>query len=95
MKNYDESVKMNRNRNWPYIPDHLCRILIIGGSGSGKPKLTAFSKTSTTRCWQNWFYVKDPFKYQLIINGREKVGIIKIKIPKAFIDYSQAINDVY
>ena len=24
------------NPNWPYIPDHLYRILIIGGSGSGK-----------------------------------------------------------
>ena len=21
---------------WPYIPDHPCRIIIIGGSGSGK-----------------------------------------------------------
>ena len=24
------------NKKWPYIPDHLNRILIIGGSGSGK-----------------------------------------------------------
>ena len=24
------------NKKWPYIPDHPCRILIIGGSGSGK-----------------------------------------------------------
>ena len=24
------------NVNWPYIPDHPYRILIIGGSGSGK-----------------------------------------------------------
>ena len=24
------------NKNWPYIPVHLYRILIIGGSGSGK-----------------------------------------------------------
>ena len=24
------------NEKWPYIPDHLCRILIIGDSGSGK-----------------------------------------------------------
>ena len=24
------------NEKWPYIPDHPCRILIIGGSGSGK-----------------------------------------------------------
>ena len=24
------------NKKWPYIPDHLYRMLIIGGSGSGK-----------------------------------------------------------
>ena len=24
------------NKKWPYIPDHPCRILITGGSGSGK-----------------------------------------------------------
>ena len=36
MKNYDKSVEINHNSKWPYIPDHLYRILIIGGSGSGK-----------------------------------------------------------
>ena len=42
-------------------------------------------------------YVKDLFEsnYQLLINGREKVGIKKSKNPKAFIDYSQTIVDVY
>ena len=42
-------------------------------------------------------YAKDPFKskYQVLINRREKVGIKKLKNPKAFIDYSQAIDDVY
>ena len=34
MKNYDESVETNHNQNWPYIPDHPYRILIIGDSGS-------------------------------------------------------------
>ena len=24
------------NKKWPYIPDHPYRMLIIGGSGSGK-----------------------------------------------------------
>ena len=24
------------NKNWPYIPDHPYRILVTGGSGSGK-----------------------------------------------------------
>ena len=31
----NESNKKH-NKKWPYIPDHPCRILIIGGSGSGK-----------------------------------------------------------
>ena len=41
-------------------------------------------------------YVKDLFesKYQLLINEK-KVEIKKLKSPKAVIDYSQTINDVY
>ena len=31
----NESNK-EHNKKWPYIPDHLYRILIIGASGSGK-----------------------------------------------------------
>ena len=36
MKNDDLSVEINHDTNWPYIPYHLHRILIIGGLGSGK-----------------------------------------------------------
>ena len=36
MKNYDESVEINGNPNWPYIPHDPYRILIIHGLGSGK-----------------------------------------------------------
>ena len=39
MCNFDGIRKENikeRNQNWPQIPDHSKRILIIGGSGSGK-----------------------------------------------------------
>ena len=36
MKIYDESVEINHNPNWPYIPYHPYRILIIGGSESVK-----------------------------------------------------------
>ena len=43
-----------------------------------------------------YLYIKDPFesKYQLLINGREKVGIENLKNPKTFNDYSQTI-DIY
>ena len=27
---------INFDEKWPYIPDHQYRLLIIGGSGSGK-----------------------------------------------------------
>ena len=44
-----------------------------------------------------YLYVKGALesKYQLFINGREKVRIKNLKNPKAFIDYSQTIDDVY
>ena len=36
MKNYDQSVEINYNPDWLYIPDHPYRTLTIGGSGSSK-----------------------------------------------------------
>ena len=42
MKNYDQIVEINHNPNWPYIPDHPYRILIIGGSGSDQGKLVCY-----------------------------------------------------
>ena len=36
MKNYNQSVEINHNPNWPYILDHPYRVSIIGGSGLGK-----------------------------------------------------------
>ena len=38
MINFDDVTKEKKkpNRNWPQIPDHPYKILIIGGSESGK-----------------------------------------------------------
>ena len=39
MINFDDYVNENKpehNPEWPFTPDHPYRILIIGGSGSGK-----------------------------------------------------------
>ena len=42
-------------------------------------------------------YAKDPYeaKYQYLINKREEIGINHFNDSKAFIDYSNDINDVY
>ena len=98
MKNYDQSVEINHNLNWPYIPDHPYRILIIGGSGLGKTNvLLNLIKHQRPDIDKIYLCVKDPFesKYQLLINGRQKVGIENLRNPKAFIDYSQTIDDAY
>ena len=98
IKNYDQSIEINYNLNWPYILDHPYRILIIGGLESGKIDMFLnLRKHQRPDIDKIFLYVKDQFesKYQLFINGREKVGIEKLKNPKAFIDYSQTVDDVY
>ena len=44
-----------------------------------------------------YFYAKDPYeaKYQYLINKRESVGINHFNDPKAFIEYSNDMHDVY
>ena len=46
---------------------------------------------------QIYLYAEDPYesKYQYLINKREGVGINHFNDPKAFIDYSNDIYDVY
>ena len=56
MINFDDYVNENkteRNKNWPYIPDHPYRRRRIGGSGSGKTNKFKFIKINRkpTRYW--------------------------------------------
>ena len=98
MKSFDESVEINYNTNWPYIPDHLYRILIICGSGSGKTNvLLNLIKHQRPDIDKTYLQVRDPLesKYQLLNNGRGKGRTENLKNPKAFIDYSQTIDDIY
>ena len=95
---YDQSVEINHYPNSPYLPNHTYRILIIDDSESGKTNvllnLIKNQRPYTDNIYSN---VKDLFesKYQLFVDRREKVGIKKLKHSKAFIDYSEIINNVY
>ena len=98
MKNVDESVEINYNPNWPYIFDHPYRILIIACSGSGKTNvLLNLIKHQRPDIDKIYLYVKDPLesRYQLLINGRERIGIKELKNPKPFIKHLQTIDYVY
>ena len=100
MINFDDDANENRtkhNKNWPYIPDHLYRILIIGGSGSGKTNLLLNLIENQPDIDKIYLYAKDPYelKYQYLINKRESVSINHFNSPKAIIDYSNDMHDVY
>ena len=100
MINFDEYTNENiieHNSKWPYIPDHLYRILIIGGFGSGKTNALLNLINNQSDIEKIYLYAKDPYekKYQYLINKREKVGLNHFNDPKAFMEYSNDMQDVY
>ena len=100
MINFDDYVienKAKHDKNWPYIPDHPYRILIIGGSGSRKTDLLLNLIENQPEIDKMYLYAKDPYKakYQYLINKRQRVGINHFNDPKVFIGYSNDIHDVY
>ena len=84
--NYTNENKTEHNSKWPYIPDHSCRILIVGGSESGKTNALLNLINDQPNIDKIYLYAKDPYgaKYQYIINKRKKVGLDHFNDPKAF-----------
>ena len=105
MINFDDYPNENKtmqelrshNLKWPYNSDHPYRILIIGGSGSGKTNALLNLINNQPDIDKIYLYAKDPYeaKYQYLINKREGVGINHFNDPKAFIEYSNDMQDVY
>ena len=100
MINFDEYTNENKiehNSKWPHIPDHPYRILIIGGSGSGKTKALLNLINNQPDIDKIYLYTKDPFeaKYQYFIKKREKVGLDHFDDHKAFMEFSNDMHDVY
>ena len=101
MINFDDYTNENKtqhNLKWPYIPDHPYRILIIGGSGPEKTTNVLLNLINNQSDIDKiYLYAKDPYdaKYQFLINKRESTGLNHFNDPKAFIEYSNDIQDVY
>ena len=95
--NYTNENNREHNSMWPYIPDQPYRILIIGGSGSGKTNALLNLINNQSDINKIYLYAKDPYeeKYQFLINKRESIGLKHFNDPKAFIKYSNAMQDVY
>ena len=85
------------NEKWPYVPDHPYRILIIGGSGSGRTNALLNLINEQNGIDKIYLYAKNlnKTKYEYLIKNRENAGIKHLNDSKAFIECSNTMNDVY
>ena len=100
MINLDSIINENNkehNEKWPFIPIHPYRILIIGGSGSGKTNALLNLIKEQDDIDKIYLYAKDLSepKYEFLIKKREDVGIKYCNDPNAFIECSNRMDDVY
>ena len=92
MINFDDVVKENigeHNPNWQQFPDHPYRMLIIGGSRSGKMVSWFNLVNHQSDIDKIYLYAKDPYeaKHQFLIKKREDVWTNDLNDSKAFIEY--------
>ena len=100
MINLDSITKENNqkhNQKWQYIPDHLYRIIIIGGSGSGKTNALINLINEQNDIDKIYLYARDLSKpkYEYLIKKRGDAGIKHLNDPNAFIECSNTLDDGY
>ena len=94
---YPNENKTKHNLKWPYIAGHPYRILKIGGSRSGKANALLNLINNQPDIDKTYLYAKDPYgaKYQFLINKRESTWLKHFHDCKAFIEYSNDMQNVY
>ena len=64
---YTNENKIERNPKWPYIRDHPYRILIVGGSGSGKTNVLLNLIEKQPHIDKIYLYAKDSYGKKMLI----------------------------
>ena len=100
MINFDDVLKeetKEHNPNWPQIPDHLYRLLIIGSSGSGKANSLYNLISQQPDIDKIYLYAKYPYEaiYNFLINKWESTGSKHLNDSKVFIEYSNKMDNIY
>ena len=98
--NLDSTTNENNkkhNEKWPYIPDHPYRIIIIGGSRSGKTNALITLINEQNDIDKIYLYTRDLSepKYEYLIKKCDDPGIKHLNNSNPFIECSNTMDDVY
>ena len=90
--NYTNEKKYRTQSKVAIYSRSSIRILIVGGSGSGKANVLSNLINNQPDIDKIYLDAKDPYesKYQYLINKCEKVGLDHFNDPRVFIEYSNA-----
>ena len=93
----NENNNKKHNEKWSYIPDLPYKILIIGGSGSGKTNALINLINEQKDIDKIYFYARDLSEpmYEYLIKKRKNAKIKHLNNPNAFIECSNSTNNVY
>ena len=97
MINFDDVTKetiKEDNPNWPQIPDYPYRKLMIECSGSGKTNSLFNLINEQPDIDKIYLCTKDP-TYQFLINKQESTGLKHLNDSKAFIKYSNNMDNIH
>ena len=97
MINFDDVTKETINKdnpNWPQIPDYPYRKLMIECSGSGKTNSLFNLINEQPDNDKIYLCAKDP-TYQFLINKQESTGLKHLNDSKAFIKYSNNMDNIH
>ena len=99
MVNFDVIKKNINDHNlfWTKVSDHAYRVLITGGSGSGKTNSLFNLISHQLNINRIDLYVIDSYeaKYKLLFKERESTGLKHLKESKAFIEHSNDMDDTH
>ena len=90
-----DSITNENNKKCSYIPDHPYRTVMIGGSKSGKINELTNLINEQSDIGKIYLHAKDLIEHEILIKQRKNAGIKYFNDPKAFIECSNTMDDVY